>query len=313
VGSTQVHLLGLVDINEAAPGAFAAANPGVTVTSGNTVLVNQYRPYKGYQALNSVSPIFSGNYNSLQVSLKRDFSHGSQFGVNYTYSKALTNANADRTGAPQISGNTSAEYGRAAADRRNMLNFNGIWALPFLYEQHGIAGHVLGGWEVSGLAFVNSGLPLNATTSGLDPAGVGFLGSSAAGGRPDRIGDPNADNSAYKIHTRQHWFNVGALAAVPAGQFRGGNFQRNSIEGPGWWRADVGLFKNVRIYERLQLQLRGEAYNVFNHSNPDAVAVASVVNGFNATTGVTSYSSTAGNVTSYRDKRILQLGAKIVF
>ena len=194
-----------------------------------------------------------------------------------------------------------------------MLNFNGIWALPFLYEQHGIAGHVLGGWEVSGLAFVNSGLPLNATTSGLDPAGVGFLGSSAAGGRPDRIGDPNADNSAYKIHTRQHWFNVGALAAVPAGQFRGGNFQRNSIEGPGWWRADVGLFKNVRIYERLQLQLRGEAYNVFNHSNPDAVAVASVVNGFNATTGVTSYSSTAGNVTSYRDKRILQLGAKIVF
>ena len=313
VGSTQVHLIGLVDINQAAPGAFAAANPGVTVTSGNTVLVNQYRPYKGYQALNSISPIFSGNYNSLQISLKRDFSRGSLVGVNYTYSKALTNANADRTGAPQISSNPGAEYGRSAADRRNMFNFNGIWAIPFLYEQHGFVGRVFGGWEISGLAFVNSGLPLNATTSGLDPAGVGFLGSSAAGGRPDRIGNPNADNTAYKIHTRQHWFNVGALAAVPAGQLRGGNLQRNSIEGPGWWRADTGLFKNVRIYERLQLQLRGEAYNVFNHSNPDGVTVASVVNGYNPTTGVTSYSSTAGNVTSYRDKRILQLGAKIVF
>ena len=313
VGSTQIHLIGLIDINEAAPGAFAAANPGVTVTSGNTVLINQYRPYKGYQAINSVNPIFSGNYNSLQVSMKRNFSHGSLFGVNYTYSKALTNANADRTGAPQVSSNPSAEYGRAAADRRNMFNFNGIWALPFFYEQHGVAGHLFGGWQVSGLAFVNSGLPLNATTSGLDPAGVGFLGSSAAGGRPDRIGDPNADNPNYKIHTRQHWFNVGALAAVPAGQFRGGNLQRNSIEGPGWWRADVGLFKNVRIYERLQLQLRGEAYNVFNHTNPDSVAVASVVTGLNATTGATLFSSTAGNITGYRDKRIMQLGAKIVF
>jgi len=85
-----------------------------------------------------------------------------------------------------------------------------------------------------------------------------------------------------------------------------------AVMAPGW-RADTGLFKNVRIYERLQLQLRGEAYNVFNHSNPDGVTVASVVNGYNPTTGVTSYSSTAGNVTSYRDKRILQLGAKIVF
>ena len=314
VGSTQIHLLGLVDINEAPPGAFSAANPGVTVTSSNVALLNPYRPYKGYSAINSVNPIFSGNYNSLQVALKRNFSRGSQFGANYTYSKALTNANADRSGAPQISSNPSAEYGRAAADRRNMFNVNAIWALPFLYEQHGFAGHLLGGWEVSGLAFVNSGLPLNATSSGLDPAGVGVvLSSSVAGGRPDRIGDPNADNPSYKIHTRQHWFNVGALAAVPAGQYRGGNLQRNVIEGPGWWRADVGLFKNVRVFERLQLQLRGEAYNVFNHSNPDSIAVGSVVTGLNATTGVTSYSSTAGNITGYRDKRILQLGAKIVF
>jgi hypothetical protein len=313
VGSTQVHLIGLVDINQAPVGAFVAAHPGVTVTTGNTPLVNQYRPYKGFQALNSVNPIFSGNYNSLQVALKRSFSHGSQIGTNYTYSKALTNANADRTGAPQISSNPGAEYGRAAADRRNMFNMNAIWVLPFFYEQHGVAGHLLGGWEVSGLVFVNSGLPLNATTSTLDPAGVGFLGSSAAGGRPDRVGDPNADNSAYKIHTRQHWFNVGAFTAVPAGQIRGGNVQRNVIEGPGWWRADMGLFKNVNFTERLHLQLRGEAYNLFNHTNPDGVTSASIVNGYNPVTNVTSYSATAGNITSYRDKRILQLGAKLVF
>jgi outer membrane receptor protein involved in Fe transport len=313
VGSTQTHLIGLVDINEAPVGAFAAANPGVTVTSSNTSVVNRYRPYKGFQAINSVNPIFSGNYNALQVSTKRQFSHGSEIGINYTYSKALTNANADRTGAPQISSNISAEYGRAAADRRNIFNVNAVYVVPYFYEQKGIIGHILGGWEVSGLAFVNSGLPLNVTSSSLDPAGVGFLGSSAAGGRPDRIGNPNADNPAYPIHTRQHWFNVGAFAAVPAGQIRGGNAQRNIVEGPGWWRADAGVFKNVTIFDRVHLQLRGEAYNVFNHTNPDGVASTSIVNGYNASTNVTSYSSTAGNITSYRDKRILQLGAKVVF
>lgn len=312
VGSQQRHLIGLIDINQAAPGAFNAANPGTTVTSGNTVLVNRIRPYKGFQAINSVNSIFGGNYNSLQVSARRQFAHGTQVTANYTWSKSLTDANADRTGAPQISSCPRCEYGRAAADRRNMFNFNTVWVSPYFYEQHGVTGHILGGWEVSALAFVNSGLPLNPTTSGLDPAGVGFLGSSAAGGRPDQIADPNNPGS-YPIHNRTHWFNVNAFRAVPAGQFRGGNAQRNVIDGPGWWRADVGVFKNIRIFDRLQMQLRGEAYNVFNHTNPDGVTTASIVNGYNATTDVTSYSATAGNVTSFRDKRIMQLGAKIIF
>ena len=75
----------------------------------------------------------------------------------------------------------------------------------------------------------------------------------------------------------------------------------------------MGAFKNIRIYERLTVQLRGEAYNLFNHTNPDGVTTSSIVTGYNAATNVTSYSSTAGNITSYRDKRIMQLGAKIIF
>lgn len=305
VGSTQVHLIGLVDINQVPVGVFNAANPGVRVTSG-TGLIDKYRPYQDFNVINSIQSIFSGNYNSLQVALKRQFAHGSQIGANYTYSKALTNANADRTGAPQISSLPAAEYGRSAADRRNMFNMNAVYTLPFFYNQHGVLGRLLGGWEVSALAFVNSGLPLNVTTSGLDPAGVGFLGSSAAGGRPDRVGDPNNGGPNNPIHTRLHWFNINAFAAVPAGQIRPGNAQRNQVEGPGWWRADMGLFKNVTFYERLHMQLRGEAYNVFNHTNPDTVASTSLIS-------AAGFSSTAGNITGYRDKRILQLGAKIVF
>lgn len=325
VGNHQVHLIGLVDINQAAPGAYVAAGLGATSSQGSTKVINTsnvntlnpIRPYRGYNAINSVQPVFMGNYNSLQISGRKQFKGQSLIAANYTWSRNLTNANADRTGAPQISSNTAAEYGRAAADRTHIFNMNAVYGLPFFAEQHGVVGHVLGGWELSGVLFANSGLPLNTTTSGLDPAGVGVVfSSSASSGRPDRVGDPNTATTTGNyslpngIHNRQRWFNPNAFAAVPNGQIRGGNLQRNSINGPGWWRADVGVFRNIRIFENLNLQLRGEAQNIFNHTNPDGISTG-VISG----TGVTGtvYSATAGNVTSYRDKRIMQLGAKLVF
>ena len=312
VGNHQAHLLGLVDINQPAPGAYLAAGLGTAganpvINSSNVNTLNQIRPYRGYNAINSVQTIFGGNYNSLQISGRKQWKRDSLVSVNYTWSRALTDANADRTGAPQISSNILAEYGRAAADRTHIFNFNAVYMLPFFYEQHGLVGHLLGGWEVSALGFVNSGLPLTVTTSGLDPAGVGvILSASVASGRPDRVGDPNSGSATNKIHTRQHWFNINAFTAVPNGQLRGGNAGRNIVNGPGWWRVDPGLFKNVNITERLHLQLRGEAFNIFNHTNPDGISTSSLIS-------ASGYSTTAGNITSYRDKRILQLGAKLVF
>jgi hypothetical protein len=307
VGSVQNHLLGLVDINQAPVGAFAAANPGTLVTSSNVSLINPYRPYRGFGPINSVQTIFMGNYNSLQASARKEWRHNSLVAFNYTWSHALTNANADRTGAPQISSNPSAEYGPAAADRRHMFNFNAVYALPFFYEQHGLIGHLLGGWEVSGLGYFNTGLPLNVTTSGLDPAGVGVVSStSVSGGRPDQVADPNRSTPTTPIHNRLHWFNINAFTAVPNGQIRGGNAARNVVQGPGWWRVDTGLFKNVNFTEHVHLQLRGEAFNLFNHTNPDTINTGSLI----STSG---YSSTAGNISGYRDKRILQIGAKVIF
>ncbi|HEY6412218.1 MAG TPA: TonB-dependent receptor [Edaphobacter sp.] len=307
VGSVQTHLLGLVDINQAPVGAFAAANPGTVVTSSNVSMINPYRPDKGFSSINSAQPIFTGNYHSLQASVRKEWTHNSLMAANYTWSRALTTANADRTGAPQISSDPKAEYGPAAADRRHMFNFNAVYALPFFYEQRGLAGHILGGWEVSGLGYFNTGLPLNVTTSGLDPAGVGVVfGSSVSSGRPDRIGNPNQGTLGNPIHNRQHWFNINAFSAVPAGQIRGGNAQRNAVQGPGWWRVDTGLFKNVNIGERVHLQFRGEAFNLFNHTNPDTISTGSLIS-------ASGFSSTAGNITAYRDKRILQLGGKLIF
>ncbi len=307
VGNGQRHLIGLVDINQAAPGAYVAAGLG-TINTTTVGKLNQIRPYRGYSALNSIQTIFMGNYNSLQTSFGKRFAHGSLVQANYTWSKAMTNANADRTGAPQISSQIGAEYGRAAADRRHNFNFNAIYALPFFYEQKGLLGHILGGWEASALGFFNSGLPLTVTTTGLDPAGVGVVNSSSASsGRPDLIGDPNQATAASgPIHNRRQWFNLSAFQAVPAGQLRGGNSPRNIVNGPGWMRVDAGAFRNFRIYSRLNLQVRGEAQNLFNHTNPDGITVGSTLSS-------TGFSAAASNVTSYRDKRIVQLGAKLTF
>ena len=70
--------------------------------------INQIRPYRGYGVIESVNPIYSGNYNALQVAGRKQWKHDSLLQVNYTWSRALTNAAADRTGGPQISSNLAA-------------------------------------------------------------------------------------------------------------------------------------------------------------------------------------------------------------
>ncbi|WP_263411499.1 TonB-dependent receptor [Terriglobus tenax] len=299
VGNVSRHLIGLIDINNLQPGAFVAAGviPGNVVTTTNTPRLNRIRPYQGYNAINTVAPIFMANYNGLQIAGQKNWKNGSLFSANYTWSRALTNANADRTGAPQNNYDLAAEYGRAAADRTHIFNFNFVYHLPFA-DQQGFTHRLLGGWELSTAGYFQSGLPLTPSTSSLDPGGIGFLGSSAAGGRPDRVGDPN---SGAGVGSYLKWFNTAAFATVPTGVYRAGNSRRAVINGPGWWRVDPGLFRNVRIVEGVSLQLRGEFINVFNHTNWDTV-------GTNISTA-----TTYGQVTGFRDKRIIQLGAKVSF
>lgn len=301
VGTKGTHLLGIVDINEAVPGLAYSSGlvaPGTVFTSANTPLINRIRPYRGYNAINSIQPWFNSNYNSLQVNLQKRFTGDSQVSASYTWSMNLTDNQTDRSTAPQNSYDArSAEYGRAQFDRRHVFNATFVYELPFMRRQQGLVGKTLGGWEISGLVYANSGLPLTVTTAaGTDPAGLGFLGSSAAGPRPDAICSPESNAP----RTRAAWFNTSCFANVPAGTIRPGNAGRGIVNGPGFYRWDLSLFKNITFAERFRLQIRGESTNTFNHTNPNAV-------------GTQLGSTTYGNVTSYRDPRILQLAAKFYF
>lgn len=295
VGSLGTHLLGEVDLNQPHPGAWQSL--GVpSISRANTTLLNQIRPYRGYDAINAIEPWFTSNYHSLQAAIQKRFSDGSLIDANYTWSKALTNNQTDRSTAVQDVYNIAGEYGPAQYDIRNMFNVNFVYALPFFRTQQGAVGHVLGGWQLGGLVYANGGVPLTVTTSA-DPAGLGLLDSaSAAGARPNQTGNPNVGTG---IRTRTNWFNKSVFAADTS-PTTPGNTPRGSVRGPGWQRWDLALYKNINLGERLKFQFRGETFNTFNHTNYSGVTTSST-------------SSLFGYVTSYRDPRIIQLGGKLDF
>ncbi|HEY7181880.1 MAG TPA: carboxypeptidase regulatory-like domain-containing protein [Blastocatellia bacterium] len=296
-GSKGTNLLGIVDLNQVQPGLAASLGAG-TITAGNTAaLLNALRPYRGFAAINATQNWFNSNYNSLQIGAEKRFATGSLIKVAYTFSHNLTDAQTDRSTAPQNVNNLAAEYGPASFDRRHIFTVNYVYELPFFRDQKGVTGLLLGGWQLSGITTYASGVPFTATTTGVDPGGLGLLtGGTVASPRPDMISDPNSGAP----HTIAQWFNTGAFANVPAGTFRPGNSSRGSILGPGYGRWDLALARVVKINEGLRLQLRGEMFNIFNHTNP-----------LNISASLTD--PLYGQVTSARDPRLVQLGLKLNF
>jgi hypothetical protein len=171
--------------------------------------------------------------------------------------------------------------------------------LPFYTSQQGLVGHLLGGWELSGIGYLYSGLhyTARASTFSQDPAGLGLNGSTFSGARPDLIGNPQAGAP----HTISEWFNTSAFAFVPSGQLRPGDEKRGTIVGPPMVRWDANLYKNTRVTERLTLQFRAESFNVLNHTN------------FDTFLSTRFGSSLFGKIGSARDARVMQLALKLIF
>jgi hypothetical protein len=342
-GDHGTHLLGALEINQPAPGAWVGKVQPSSSGSGcidfdtnqqsflNPTcdrVLNQIKPYLGYFAVDALRTVFSSNYNSLQVKVTKHFSGKSYFDANYTWSRDLTNAQADYSGFAQNIYNINADYGRAAVDRTNVLNLDGVWELPWYRDQKNLEGRLIGGWEISGIYAINSGLPLTVSASSnyspsynlpgagtsilngrtntgyeTDNAGLSVLGNTNAGLRPNQIGNPNSGYGT-KIHNKgynQLWFYTGAFAAPSPTSVVPGTEKRGVIEGPGFNRLDIGVFRNFRIYERLAFQFRAEAFNAANHTNVQTV-----------TTSIGS-STTFGQVTGYRDARIMQFAGKFTF
>jgi hypothetical protein len=333
-GSKGTHLNGNTEINDlplgraiasqCATGTATLQDPGVvtspcmvsgtpfTVTPG---ILDQIRPYRGYRSINVLETRYNSNYHSLQVSAQHRFSGASQANLSYTWSKNLTdNQTSSVNAAPQDASNIKADYGRAILDRRHILSVNYIYELPFFKSQTNFAGKALGGWQVSGIASYYTGLPFTVASSSYDTAGFGFIPAIVAGGRPSLLCDPNANAP----HTVDQWFNGACFARQTAAGVTGvpsvaGTAQRGAVDGPPTKRVDFTLAKNIHFGENVGIQLRAEAFNVFNHTNfrnlSVSRAIASETICVAGTVGCTGF----GTVTSFRDPRIMQFGIKLFF
>jgi hypothetical protein len=261
VGSQSRKQVTLRDINR--PG-LNPANPANTAagilggTPGSTQQSSRpfFSQFPNYSVINQVESNGSGNYNSLQATVKTSSYHGLSSQFNYTWSHSLDEMTTFRSRLPQDSNNLRGDYGNSDYDTRN--NFNGaiIYNVPKL---HSGPNWAVDGWQLNSAMTFRGGLPFNiATSSDLTGTGEGYQ-------RPNLIGDPRAGVSHAIVNSAVQFLNPAAFATPAAGTF--GNLRRNQFFGPGFGDVDLSVFKNTKITEKATLQLRAEMFNLYNRNN----------------------------------------------
>ncbi len=304
VGTLGRHLLGDVDLNQV-PLSTRFANPAADA--------NALRPYPGYSEITSRAPLFNSNYNSLQVSLNRHVSEGFTIGIAYTWSKNLANNPADRGSGVYNTYNYSQDYGPPSINTPQIFVANYVYDLPFFKAQRGVIGHVLGGWELSGITRFQSGSSITLTQSndpfnsgdypgspGTFPGGIGIDPAPSVSPRPDAVPGVSLTGSGNRFQ----WFNTAAFTDA-IGHF--GTAGRGLFLGPGLENWDLAGIRNFKIGERFSLQFRGEFFNAFNHTN--FIGTASCSSG--VCTNVDS--SAFGQLLAAHNPRTIQLGLKLYF
>jgi hypothetical protein len=274
-------------------------------------------------------------------------------GAAYTFSKTIDNASEifaiDIASANAQNPFCLAKCERSLSqiDRPHAFSLNFLYDIPFMKEQRGFLGHLLGGWQVNSVYVLTSGEPY---TPGQFFNGS-FLGVGNAyltsGERPF-IGNPNADPRLVGINqldaalffdaplTDLHGFyslnalnSTGAVVPVSRNDVRYivnlpgaaatfgtpfGDAVRNSLRGPALNQLNAGLFKNIKVGEKLTVQLRGEAYNVLNHPNPGyGVNGAGYLPNFLVENAGVEGSNFAENGDIELARRVVQVGIRIIF
>ena len=304
VGHRGLHGWEVFDINQPLPG---------TVVSGTNA--NYVRPYKGFAAIQQEQSVSNSIYNSLQISWNRRFTSGSSFGFDYTLAKSMDDSSNYRDIVPDTY-NTRNLWGPSEFDTRHSVDVTFSYDLPFFRDQRTLAGKLLGGWELTGIAQFQTGTPCGVGSNN-DYANVGEFGKLGCGtgegqfwvvnGTSSILGPPIVGQFAGPTGTAKYFATTDAagnpiFSKPPTGTFNLQNGVRDNIYQPGFQNWNLGLFKKFAINERTGFEFRAEAYNFINHPNWGGV-------NFDPTSG--QFGEVTGKSTS--NPRNLQLSLRYFF
>lgn len=264
VGTHAVRAITSLNINAAPPGGGNAGRLLSTVTGSQVDLVSN-------------APFRSANYHGLQAQLSRRVGRGVNTGLIYTWSHAINyNDNSTYSGLlfnyPTY---WNRNKGTAGFDRTNNLQWWVVAQSPFGkngdWMKTGVAGMLLGGWELNTALSKLSGLPFTVTDAGtvLNAPGntqvADLVKPSVAIRHTSRSGTNN-------LAGQPTYFDTTAFAPV-TGAPRFGTSSRNMVRGPGLFNLDVSIVREFGVWENLKFQFRAEAFNVTNtpaFANPNA-------------------------------------------
>ncbi len=258
-----------------------------------------------FAGIQQMYPDAKGHYNGMRLGIQKRLSHGWSANANYTLSKCINQGEPTTDISWTIPGtlidpfnnphpDLSLAEGACASDRRHLLNVSSVLLSPGLGS--GITKTLTKDWQVGLIFQKRSGSPLTP----------GVTNDNALTGEPNQRPlivpgvDPYLDNPTWEAnHTQLQWLDMSAFANAPRGER--GNTHRGTLYGPGFWNADLGISRNVTVAAGQRIEIRVEAFNLFNTVNW-------------ANPNVTLDSSTAGRITDTAgDPRIMQFALKYVF
>ncbi len=243
---------------------------------------------------------YTGNsrYHGLQTSLRKRYTHGLLFSVEYTYSHALDDVQDSGVSSaqPQDNANLKAEYGNASTDVRQNFSSSFVYELPFgpgrrwLHGSSGAAGKLLSGWQLETVAILRTGLPFTVFTGTNTFGNFNFTNQ-----RPNAVVGVSPTPPGGR--TVDHWLNPAAYKVPATGTF--GNLGRNTEYGPTMHSVDFAVIKNTTIAENKNLQFRAEFFNLPNHPNlaqPDSTLLSATFGRVLRTFGTTIGMGTARQI-----------------
>ncbi len=273
VGSNGHKLLRFRDINQPTQAQIDVAD--LACGCINDFNVPRRLPTSPFFYINYQESSANSNYNALQTSLRITDWHGFTSTVNYTWSHSIDDASDGEDYVPNASqpndstAPIGSNRGNSNFDVRNRFTWNFVYQFP---NRKGSWQRVTDGWGLNGIVTVQSGQPFQLNYNFEDD----YDGSGEGFGRPDVVGpihyssDPAQflDLTSFAIPcTYPAAGGTGFAGSCIPGTRHFGNEGRNSLIGPHFRQFDFSIFKDTAITERIKLELRFEAYNLFNHPN----------------------------------------------